>query len=161
MRIELYHASKFGNGLKVAEEFKRIMAAKGHQVDIHHVKESKPKALPAADLYVFGTPARIGKPIGSMRRFAKKVSLPAGAKYAIFATHGAPRPDKKTGKMPSLEEQERYQTSIPILTEVFGSKGMVKVADVKIFVTDLKGPLEAGWEKKVEAFASKIVAAGA
>jgi flavodoxin len=156
MKIELFHASHYGNGAKIAEEFQRIMVAKGHQVNIHHINESKPKALPSAELYVFGTPARIGKPIGGMRRFAKKVDLPSGTKYALFATHGAPRPDKKTGKIPAPEELERWYTSIPILTETLNSKGMVKVADARFFVTDLKGPLEEGWQNKVEGFAKQI-----
>ena len=35
-------------------------------------------------------------------------------------------------------------------------KGMVKVAEGKILVKGLKGPLEEGWQKKVEAFVSHI-----
>ncbi len=31
-----------------------------------------------------------------------------------------------------------------------------RVAEGKILATRLKGPLEEGWEKKVEAFASRI-----
>lgn len=157
MRIELYHASKYGNGAKVAEEFRELMGAKGHQVSIHHIKDSRPKELPQADLYVFGSPTRLGKPIGGMRGFLKKIKLPGGAKYALIATHGAPQPDKKTGKMPTAEKLERFQRTIPIIDELLGSKGMVKVADVKIFVVDLKGPLEEGWQKEVEAFTDRII----
>ena len=156
MKIELFHASKYGNGAKVAEEFQKLMVMKGHQVNIHHIKESRPKELPQADLFVFGSPARIGKPIGGMRRFLKKVNLPAGTKYALIATHGAPKPDKKTGKMPSAEEIEKWQTSIPIMDELLRAKGMVKVADMKVFVVDLRGPLEEGWQRKVEDFVAKI-----
>jgi hypothetical protein len=36
-------------------------------------------------------------------------------------------------------------------------KGLVKVAETKIYVTRLKGPLEAGWQKKVGAFACAIL----
>jgi len=156
MKIELFHASKYGNGAKVAEEFQKLMVMKGHQVNIHHIKESRPKELPQADLFVFGSPARIGKPIRGMRRFLKKVNLPAGTKYALIATHGAPKPDKKTGKMPSAEEIEKWQTSIPIMDELLRAKGMVKVADMKVFVVDLRGPLEEGWQRKVEDFVAKI-----
>lgn len=156
MKIELFHASKYGNGAKVAEEFQKLMVMKGHQVNIHHIKESRPKELPQADLFVFGSPARIGKPIGGMRRFLKKVNLPAGTKYALIATHGAPKPDKKTGKMPSAEEIEKWQTSIPIMDELLRAKGMIKVADMKVFVVDLRGPLEEGWQRKVEDFVAKI-----
>jgi len=158
MRVELYHASKYGNGAKVAEEFKMTMASKGHQVEVHHIKSSNAKQLPKADLYVFGSPARIGKPIGGMRRFLKKVNLPSGTKYALIATHGAPTPNKKTGKMPSPEEIEKYQRSIPIMDELLRAKGLVKVADVKIYVNNLRGPLEEGWQKKVESFAADVIA---
>ena len=34
MRIEYFHASKFGNGAMVAEEFKAQMAAKGVTVKV-------------------------------------------------------------------------------------------------------------------------------
>jgi len=67
MRIEYLHASKYGNGAEVAEEFGSQMAAKGVTVHIHHIQEARPKELPPADLYLFSSPARFGKPIGSMR----------------------------------------------------------------------------------------------
>ena len=35
-------------------------------------------------------------------------------------------------------------------------KGLVKVAEGKILVTGLKGPLQEGWQKQVEALASQI-----
>jgi hypothetical protein len=63
----------------VAEEFIVQMAAKGVTVHVHHIREARPKELPPADLYLFSSPARFGKPIGSMRRFPKKVELPAGS----------------------------------------------------------------------------------
>jgi hypothetical protein len=34
--------------------------------------------------------------------------------------------------------------------------GLVNVAEDKVLVTGLKGPLEEGWQKKVEAFAAQI-----
>jgi menaquinone-dependent protoporphyrinogen IX oxidase len=157
MKIELFHASKYGNGTKVAEEFRKLMTMEGHPVNIHHIDDSRPKELPPADLYVFGSPTRIGKPVGGMRRFLKKVNLPSGTKYAVFATHSAARPDKKTGKMPSADELAKWQRSIPIMDELLRAKGMIKVADMKVFVVDMKGPLEDGWQKKVEAFVADIL----
>jgi flavodoxin len=157
MKVELFHASKYGNGAKVADELQRVMASKGHQMGVHHIKDAKAKQLPLADLYIFGSPTRIGKPIGGMRRFLKKVDLPSGTRYALIATHGAPAPNKKTGQMPSPEEIEKFQRSIPIMDELLRAKGLVKVADVKIYVKDLKGPLEDDWQKKVEAFSHDII----
>ncbi len=155
MRIEYFHASKYGNGAMVAEEFKKHMAAKGATVNVHHVRDAKPKELPPADLYLFSSPGRIGKPIGAMRRFLKKASLPSGSQYAILTTEGAPRPDN-TGRMPSEEERARWQRVIPIMNELLQEKGLVKVAEGKILVTGLKGPLEEDWQKKVGAFAAQI-----
>ncbi len=155
-KIEYFHASKYGNGAMVAEEFSKQMAAKGVAVDVHHVRDVRPKEMPAADLYLFSSPGRMGKPIGRMRRFLKKIKLPSGTKYAILTTEGAPRPDKKTGRMPTEEELAKWQRIIPIMNEILQEKGLVKVAEGKILVTGLKGPLENGWQKKVEAFASQI-----
>ena len=135
------------------------MEAKGHEVNVHHIDESKPKELPPADLYVFGSPTRFGGPIGSMRRFIKKVSLPPGTRYAIFATHGDAVPDKKTGRMPTEEELDRFRKTIPTLDEILKGKGLVKVAD-KIFLVSaetMKGPLKEGWQGKVEEFATTIL----
>ncbi len=157
MRVEIIHASKYGNGKMVAEEIQRLMTSKGHQASVHDHGEARPRELPPADLYIFGTPARIGKPLGSMRRFIKKVDLPEGTRYALFATHGAPQPNKKTGELPSPEEQERWYTSIPVLTEILSSKGLVKVADIRVFVKDLKGPLEDDWQAKVGSFVEQIL----
>lgn len=155
MKIEYFHASKYGNGVMVAEEFKKRMATKGATVNVHHIRDARPKELPAADLYLFSSPGRIGKPIGAMRRFLKKVSLPSGSRYAILTTEGAPRPDK-TGRMPSEEEMARWQRVIPIMNELLQEKGLVKVAEGKILVTGLKGPLEEGWQEKLEAFVTQI-----
>jgi len=156
VKIEYMHASKFGNGAKVAEEFSRQMATKGVTVDVHHIRDARPGQLPPADLYLFSSPGRIGKPIGGMRRFLKKVGLPAGTKYAVLTTEAAPRPDKKTGKMPTEEELARYQRVRPIMNEILQGKGLVEVAEDKILVTGVKGPLEDGWQQKVAAFAACI-----
>jgi len=155
MQIEYFHASKYGNGARIAEEFKTQMAAKGLTVNIHHVKKIKPKEIPPADLYVFSSPGRFGKPIGDMRGFLKKANLPTGAKYAVLVTELAPEPEKAI-RIPNEEELGKCQRVIPMLNEVLQKKGLVKVAEGKIFVTGLKGPLEENWQKEVEAFASQI-----
>ena len=156
MKIEYHHASKYGNGVKVAEEFQKQMAARGVTVNVHHVKDVKPKEIPAADLYVFSSPGRFGKPIGDMRGFLKKANLPSGTKYAILVTELAPEPEKSI-RIPATEEElGKCQRVIPVMNEMLQKKGLVKVAEGKIFVTGMKGPLEPDWQKEVEAFASRI-----
>jgi hypothetical protein len=158
MNIVYVHASKFGNGARVADEFRRQMALRDVQVDVHHVDDVDPKKLPAADLYLFSSPGRIGKPIGNMRRALKKVQLPTGTRYAILTTEGAPQPNKKTGQIPTEEELAKYQRVRPIMNEILQEKGLVNVAENKVLVTGMKGPLEEGWERKVEEFASRVAA---
>ena len=157
MKIEYLHAPKFGNGAMVAEEFRQQMATRGIAVDVHHIREISPKALPSADLYVFSSPGRMGRPIRGMRRSLKDVTLPAGTKYALLTTEMAPRPDKKTGRVPTEEEICKFQHVRLIMNETLQHKGLVKVAEDKTYVTDLKGPLEDSWQGKVAAFVALIL----
>jgi hypothetical protein len=69
----------------------------------------------------------------------------------------APRADKKTGRMPTEEEIGKFQHVRPIMNEALLRKGLVKVAEHKIYVTDLKGPLEEGWRAKVAAYVALII----
>ncbi len=155
MRIEYFHASKFGNGAAVAEEFRNRMSTRGVTVEIHHVRDVRARDLSPADLYVFSSPGRMGRPIGGMRRFLKRVKLPAGSRYAILTTEGAPRPDAN-GQMPSPESLARWQRMIPSMNEILRARSLVNVAEDKVLVTGIKGPLEDGWREKVEAFAARI-----
>src|SRR5215208_5967319 len=156
MTIEYFHASKYGNGAMVAEEFTKQLAAKGVTVNVHHIRDATPKALAPADLYLFSSPGRMGRPIGGMRRFLKKLELPAGTRCALLTTEMAPKPDKKSGRMPTEEELARWQRVRPLMNELLQGKGLVHVAEEKVYVTGLKGPLEDGWEDTVGAFASRI-----
>ena len=100
------------------------MAARGVEVTVHHIEDVKPKELPPADLYVFSSPGRMGKPIRGMRRFLKDLRLPAGTRYAILTTEMAPKPDKKTGRIPTEEEICKFQRVRPIMNELLQGKGL-------------------------------------
>ncbi len=156
MKIEYLHASKFGNGAMVANEFQKLMSARGVSVEVHHVRDVSATELSPADLYVFSSPGRMGKPIRRMRRFLEKLQLPAGTKYAVLTTEAAPKPDKKTGRMPTEEELARWQRVRPIMNEILQGKGLVEVAEDKVLVTGLKGPLEEAWQSKVAAFVATL-----
>ncbi len=84
------------------------------------------------------------------------MKLPAGTRYAILTTEAAPKPDKKTGRIPTEAELAKWQRVRPIMNEILHGKGLVNIAEDKIHVTGLKGPLEEGWQQKVEAFVSRI-----
>ncbi len=46
------------------------------------------------------------------------------------------------------------------MNEVLQGKGLVEVAEDKVYVTGIKGPLEEGWQRKVSAFADRIPEVG-
>jgi menaquinone-dependent protoporphyrinogen IX oxidase len=158
MKIEYLHGSKFGDGATAAEYFKQHLAVKDIDVDIHHIRDVRPAELPTADAYVFSSPGRFGRPARGMRRFLKQVRLPAGTRYGVLTTEAMPKPDRKRGRVPTEEELAKYQRVTPIMNETLQGKGLVKVAEAKIHVTGLKGPLEEGWEVKVDAFAAALCA---
>jgi len=158
MKVVYVHASKYGNGARVADEFRSRMANHDIAVETHHVQEVEPEAIEPADLYVFSSPGRMGRPIRSIRHFLRDVRLPRGTRYALLTTEMVPQPDKKTGVVPTEEEICRFQHVRPIMIEILQHKGLVKVAEEKVYVTDLKGPLEDGWQAKVDAFADAIAA---
>jgi len=156
MKIEYYHASKYGNGAMVAEEFKKQMTSKGATVNVHHVRDVRPKEIMPADLYIFSSPGRFGKPIGDMQHFLKKADLQRGTRYAVIVTELCPKPDSSIERIPSDGETGRCQRLIPIMNKILQEKGLVKVAEGKVFVTGIKGPLEQDWQKEVQSFASRI-----
>jgi len=131
------------------------MVDKGIIVNIHHVDDVIPENLPSADLYLFSSPGRMGKPIKGMRRFLERLVLPLGARYAILTTETPPKPDR-SGKMPSEEETCRWQRVRPIMNEIMEGKGLVKVAEDKVYVMETKGPMEEGWQMKVKDLAERI-----
>jgi len=45
---------------------------------------------------------------------------------------------------------------IPVMSQMLEKKGLIKVAEGRILVTAIKGPLEEGWQNKVGAFVSQI-----
>lgn len=157
MHIEYLHASKFGNGAMVARAFAERVQIRGVDVDIEHIDEVDPEHLPPADLYVFSSPGRFGKPIKGIRRFLKDLRLPRGTHTAIFTTEIAPKPDRSTGRVPTEEELCRFQKVRPIMHELLQAKGFPPVAEGVVHVTDIKGPLEDGWQEIVAGFADEVL----
>jgi hypothetical protein len=62
--------------------------------------------------------------------------------------------------VPSEQELDTWTRVRPIMNEILQSKGLVEVAEGKVRVTNVKGPLEEGWQQKAEAFADRIPVQG-
>ena len=141
MKVFIAYESKYGNGKKVVDQLQNALKGKGHEVQVGSVREVKPNSVPRADLYIFHSPTHMGSPVGKVKKFLKKMEIPQkDAKYALMATHMDP--DAKT-----LAKMDVFVQS----------KGMTKSSEgLKVMVKGMKGPLEEGWEQKVEAFASEL-----
>lgn len=87
--------------------------------------------------------------VDTLRVTRLHVAAPVTILEGVSLTFGAPVPPPDTDPAPGV---------IPIMNEILQAKGLVKVAEDKILVTGLgwKGPLEEGWQKKVEAFVARI-----
>jgi flavodoxin len=157
MKIAILYESKYGNGKAVVGRLSDKLGASGVQVEVHHIDEVRPKELGAADLYVFSSPTRLGKPIGSMKRFLKRAQLPSEARYALVATHLVLAPDKKTGQMPGPEEVAKLERTLPMMEAILAQKGAKNVATLKLHVNEItKLSLEDGWEQRVDAFTEEL-----
>ncbi len=137
------YESKYGNGKTCAEHLKSVIDEKGHDVEILSIREIKPKLLPQANFYIFSAPTHIGGPPGKMKRFLKNLKIEQeGVKYSLMTTSMDPNPK-------TLQKME----------EILQPKGMAKISDgLKIKVTGMKGPLEDDYQKKIEEFATEILA---
>ncbi|MCK5258602.1 MAG: flavodoxin domain-containing protein [Thermoplasmatales archaeon] len=142
MKVCIAYESKYGNGKKCVEYLQNIISKKGKDVEAFSVREIKPNSLPQADLYIFSTPTHIGSPPGKMKKFLKKLEITEeGTKYALMATCM----DYKTKSLQTMEN-------------LIQPSGMTKVSDgIKIKVTGMKGPLETGYEEKLDTFAKEIL----
>jgi hypothetical protein len=74
-----------------------------------------------------------------MKKFLKNFNK--GKKYALMVT--------------CINEKTR---AIEKMEKILNAKGMVKIADVKIRVKGIKGPLESSYKEKIEEFLRKIEA---
>ncbi len=155
MKAAIYYESKYGSNLKIAEKLKDLLAAKGHQAEVHRIPASDPRTVSPAGIYIISSPTRMGKPPRSVRKFLKKADIPAGSKYALVATHVVAKPNKRTGIVPTDEESARWRKTLFIMSDLLNGKG-TKVAEERVFVKDMEGPLEDDWEKKIEALVTKI-----
>lgn len=142
MKVCIAYESKYGNGKKCVEYLQDTMSKTGHDVETFSVRETQPELLPQADIYVFSAPTQIGSPARKMKKFLKKLDIKQeGAKYALMTTYLNP-------KATTLQKMENFLQPI----------GMTKITDgLKIKVTGMKGPLEEGYEKKLDAFANDIL----
>jgi menaquinone-dependent protoporphyrinogen IX oxidase len=144
MNVSIIYESKYGNGKVAMTYLETSLRKKGYFVQLMSVHEIKPKSLPEVDLYIFSAPNRMGKIIRSMRKFLEKIEIKnPKAQYIVVNTCINPSSSQDKG----LEQMD----------EILSKKKISKLSDgLKLRVMTMKGPLESGYEKKIEDLALKI-----
>ena len=145
MKVCIAYESKYGNGKKCVEHLQNIISKKGHEVEAFSVREIKSSSFPKANLYIFSTPTHIGGPPGKMKKFLKKLEITEeGARYALMAT--------------CMNDMCNKTKALQVMEDLLQPSGITKVSDgIKIKVTGMKGPLETGYEEKLDAFVKEIL----
>ncbi len=144
MNISIIYESKSGNGKQAMMYLENILRKKGLSVQLMSVHEVKPKLLPAADLYIFSAPNRMGKIIRSMRKFLEKIEIKnSNAQYILVNT--------------CLDPSSSIDRGLEQMEEILKEKNISKLSDgLKLKVISMKGPLETGYEKKLDEFTQTI-----
>lgn len=147
MKALIVYWSKYGNTKQVAEAIARGMkSAKSVKVIVKDVRSTDPEEVLDYDVLVIGSANHIGRPVGDIRKFLKKlaeINL-EGKKGAVFDTHI--KNDLKT--VQKMEKQIREK--------ITGLK--LVIPGLATRVEGMKGPLCEGELPRAEEFGKSIVA---
>jgi len=144
MNISIIYESKYGNGKQAMTYFGDCLKKKGNTVQLMSIHEMKPHLLPESDLYIFSAPNAFGKIVRSMRKFLEKIEIKnSSARYLLVNTCLNPTSSQDRG----LEQME----------EILREKNITKLFEgLKLKVMAMKGPLEPGYEQKLDDLANRI-----
>ncbi|PNX52325.1 MAG: hypothetical protein BV458_10175 [Thermoplasmata archaeon M9B2D] len=144
MNISIIYESKYGNGKQAMTYLEKILRNKGFSTQLLSIHDIKPHMLPESDLYIFSAPNAFGKIVRSMRKFLEKMQMKnSAAQYLLINTCLNPMSDQDKG----LEQMEG----------ILQTKNLIKLSDgLKLKVMAMKGPLESGYEHKLDALAETI-----
>ncbi|HVQ01218.1 MAG TPA: flavodoxin domain-containing protein [Candidatus Thermoplasmatota archaeon] len=144
MNICIIYESRYGNGKQAMTYLEENLRKKGYSIQLMSIHEASPLSLPDSDLYVFSAPNRFGKIIRSMKKFLEKAEIKnSTAQYILVNTCLNPASSQDKG----LEQME----------EILRHKNISKLSEgIKLKVTVIRGPLEAGYEKKLDALTEII-----
>lgn len=144
MTLSIIFESKYGNGKEAMTYLKGVLQNRGYTVQLLSIHEVKPYSLPPSDLYIFSAPNAFGKIVRSMRKFLEKLEIQdSSARYILVNTCLNPASSQDKG----LEQME----------EILQKKNISRLSEgVKLKVMAMKGPLEEGYQKKLDALAQVI-----
>lgn len=140
MTVSIVYDTRFGNNAALARRLSDSLESHGHGVSIHPISEARTSEIPAADLYLVGSPTQLGSLPMKMERFLKNLKIRENAMFAAFSTWAEPG-----------------STTPQKLESAMEANGARKVMEPLVFpVKDLRGPIEDGWERKADAWAEAL-----
>jgi len=147
MNISIIYESKYGTGKQAMTYLENILRKKDYSVQLMLVHEVNPHSLPEVDLYIFSAPNAFGKIVRSMRKFLDKIEIKNSSAYYILVNTCL---DPSSSQDKGLEQME----------EILRKKNISMLSEgLKLKVMAMKGPLETGYEKKLDEFAQTIQSA--
>jgi menaquinone-dependent protoporphyrinogen IX oxidase len=158
MKILIVYDSKYGNNKQIAELIAEKMRNANNEVRVHYAKDITPKqALEfSPEIFLFGGPIRAGMVSFTIKRWTsrfsgllakKRITL---AKAAVWATHGVFPPDTPE-RFAWKNIARKWET---LFGKVPASKKLPGITDIS--VEGMEGPLESGWQTKINEFVEKL-----
>ena len=144
----VYH-SKYGNCKQVAESIAGGLAESGYVVSLLEV--SSVEALDSGlDFLAAGSPTRVGKATGAMRKFIKQ-KVGKGWTGKPYAAFGTGMKDKGEKTQPKGADQ---------IASLLREKGLLPLAPpFNAHVTGMKGPLDEGELERAAQYGRDLAAA--
>ncbi len=146
VRVSIIYQSTHGNNRIIANHVRNAMILLGHDVESHNVHDVTPQEVSESDLLVFCAPTHIQRAPRKIRSFLKKLAkIGVYGDYALIATRLPESP--KLPKARALEMME----------ESFAGSGGKLVGKLELVSEDMRGPLEEGWEDRLDAFFAGVI----
>ncbi len=148
MRGAVIYHSRWGNCRRVAEMIAEGLRSAGHQVELLEV--GTPGELdPSIDFLVVGSPTRIGKMTGPIKRFIRR-KIKEEWRGKPFAAFG-------TGIKVSPKREEQDIKGAERIHDTLSSLGLKPVAPpFKALVAGMRGPLMEGEPERAREFGKNI-----
>jgi flavodoxin len=137
--------SKWGNTRQIAEAIAKALEESGQEVNLTRIGDWDQDQ--SIDFLVLGSPTRIGKAYGPVKRLAAKKMKEgwAGKRFATFST----------GAQVYGEKESRQASEY--LDELLKEKGMIELAPpFKAGVKDMHGPLVEGELERAEEYGKEL-----
>lgn len=146
MKVRIIYQSTHGNNRMVAKHVRNAMMLMGHDVESYNVHDVTPQEVSDSDLLLFTAPTHIQRAPRKIRSFLRRLAkVGVDGDFALIAT-----------RLPDDSKLPRART-LEMMEESFNGSGARMLGGLELISLDMRGPLEEGWEGRVDAFLAGIM----